>query len=510
MKLTIALAIIGIVASAHAQYLKRTFSLEGQLSTQPSSNSISQILITSDTVYFATSKGLNQSVNGGGSFKTDFGKGGPTGVSVNSIAVKGDTIIACVSSTSDQGGTSYPVGQGLYASTDDGSTWTKTAQSLDTLTDTTVTFGKNTLRALPVTTAINNISYSVVFHKGHIYTANFAGGLRRSPDLGAHWERVVLPPDNLEYITKDSTYDFQLSPVAGNITDENNFNHRVFSLYSDGDSVLWVGTADGINKTTDNGYSWYKFDHQHGSSPISGNFVVALSAQDSGSSHYIWGATVVANDPSEVSALSYTTDFGATWKTIMSGHFFHGMAFQNDIVYGVSDDGLFRSQDFGRTFQVVTNLHDPSSNQWISSPIFYAVATIGDSVWVASADGMAVGIDNRTGFDLNSWRILRTYIPVGTSGSTYFYPNPFSPHLDVGRVHYFVKSAGSKITIRIFDFSMHVVKTLLQDAIRDAGETDQQWNGTGDGGGLVDNGVYFFSVVVNGGNPAWGKILVLR
>ncbi|MFZ1081063.1 MAG: hypothetical protein WAO19_03970 [Candidatus Kryptoniota bacterium] len=511
MKLQITLAFILIASSVNAQFLKRTYKLDGTAAVQPSDNSVSQILIAAGKVFLATGKGLNITTDGGVSFQDSIGIKGPVGIGVNAVAVSGDTIIAAVSSDTTISGTTYPVGEGLFASTDDGTTWTREPQSIDSRADSTVTFGKNVLKALPVTTAINNISFSLAFHKGYLYSANFAGGLRRSNDLGKTWDRVVMPPDYLNYITKDSTdYTFQLSPVAGSITDETNFNHEGFSLFSDGDSVLYVGTAGGIDKTTDNGYSWYKFDHQNESSPISGNFVVSLAGQDFGTTHNIWGATVNANDPTEVEALSYSSDGGANWHYILAGHFFHAAGFQNAIIYGVSDDGLFRTADFGSTSQVITNIYDPTKRQSILSQAFYAVAASGDSVWIGSSDGAAMGVDNGNGFDPSRWNVFRTYVSVANTNSTYFYPNPFSPHLDIGRVHYDVKNAGSQVTIRIYDFSMHIVRTLLQNAPRGAGETDEQWNGASDNGGLVDNGVYFYNVVVNGGSPSWGKILVVR
>ena len=509
MKIAFVLTALCALASANAQSLKETYKLDGQLS-QPSSNTVNQILIRNGTVYLATNKGLNLSNNGGSSFQTDFGPKGPTGVSTNAIAVKGDTIVTAVSTTFEQNGTSYPQGTGLYVSTDGGGTWTHEPQSLDSLSDSTVTFGHNVLKALPITTEINNITYSLAFYAGYLYAANFAGGLRRSADLGRTWHRVVLPPDYLNYINADSTYSFQLSPIAGNITTETNYNHEAFSLYADGDSALYVGTADGIDKTTDNGFSWHKFNHQNEGSPMSGNFVVSINAQNYGSVHNIWAATVNANDPTEVPALSYTSDGGASWHYILAGHFFHSVAFQDSIVYGASDDGLFRTPDLGQTSEVVTNVLDTATNQQILSPAFYAVAAEGDSVWAGSGDGTAIGIDNGGGFQLSKWNVLRTFVPVDNQNLTYFYPNPFSPRLDVGRIHFSVTSANGSVTIRIYDFSMHVIRTLLQNAQRMTGENDAVWNGLDDGGRMVDNGVYFYSVSVNNGNPLWGKILVVR
>jgi photosystem II stability/assembly factor-like uncharacterized protein len=514
MKPLIILMTIISLSSADAQYIERTFRLDAVDSTQPrpSSNSVSQILLSAGRAYFATSKGINLTTDGGNSFETDFGKNGPTGIGVNSIAITGDTIVASVSSSINQSGASLPVGQGLFVSTDNGTTWTKEIQSVDSTADTIVVFGIDTLRALPILTSVQNVSYSIAFYKHYLYSANWGGGLRRTSDLGKTWQRVVLPPDYLDYINGDSVYSFQLS-VQKNTkfnTGEANLNQEAFSLYSDGDSALYVGTAGGIDKTTDNGHSWHKFDHANTSGGISGNFVVSLAAQNSGSVHRIWAATVVATDPTETSALSYTNDGGATWSNILNGHFFHGMAFHDStIVYGVSDDGLFRTSDFGRSSQIITNIYDDFSKQSLLSPAFYAAASNGDSVWVASGDGSAVGIDNGSGFDLSKWHVLRAYATVN-GNSTYFYPNPFSPHLDIGRFHFRIQNSGSQVTIRIYDFSMHIVKTVLQNSTRSAGDVDVPWNGTSDRGGMVDNGVYFYSVVINGGTPAWGKILVLR
>ncbi len=509
MKLSYLLILAFLYTSAEAQLLKQTYKLDG-LPSQPSSNSISQIVIQDGKVYLGTDKGLNITTDGGSTFQTNFGTNGPTGMSVNAIALKGDTIVVATSTTIDQNGTMYPKGLGLFASTDNGATWTQEPQSIDSLADSTVTYGKNVLRALPVTTQVNNISYDLAFYKGYLYAANFAGGLRRSSDLGKTWQRVVLPPDYLNYITEDSSYTFQLSPVAGALTSESNYNHRVFALYSDGDSALYVGTADGINKTTDNGYSWYKFNHQDQANPISGNFVVAITAQNYNTVHNIWAATVNANDPTEVPALSYSSDNGASWHFILTGHFFHNVAFQRNIVYGVSDDGLFRTSDLGHTNQVITNIYDSRNGQALLSQSFYAVATSGDTVWVGSSDGTASGIDNGTGFDPTSWHVFRAFASVAATNSTYFYPNPFSPQLDVGRIHYNVKTPNSTVTVRIYDFAMHIIYTLTQNATRSAGEQDEVWNGMDSTGKTVDNGVYFYSVVINNQVPIWGKILVVR
>ncbi|MGC8595295.1 MAG: FlgD immunoglobulin-like domain containing protein [Candidatus Kryptoniota bacterium] len=492
-----------------AQLSRRAFNLEFP-SPRPSSNSISQIVISNNVVYLGTEKGLNLTADGGRTFKTDFGTNGPTGTGISAIAVKGDTIAVAASTTFEQSGTSYPKGAGLFVSTDKGISWTFKPQSTDSLSDSTVTYGSNRLKALPITTQVNNVTYSLAFYKGYLYAADFAGGLRRTADLGKTWQRVVLPPDYLNYINPDSVYNFQLSPVAGSITYESNLNHRVFSLYSDGDSALYVGTADGINKTTDSGLTWQKFNHQNQSNPISGNFVVSISGNDFNGAHFIWAATVNANDPSEQEGISYTMDGGLSWQYVLTGHFFHSMAFNRKILYAASDDGLYRSGDLGRTYQVITTILDPITRQSVLTDTYYAVAAENDTVWIGTSDGTAIGIDNGAGFDFSSWRVARAYQPITATSQTYFYPNPFSPKLDIGRIHYTVTETSGTVTIRIYDFSMHVVRTIIQNASRPNGDQDEIWNGLDQSGRVVDNGVYFYSVQINSGKLIWGKILVVR
>jgi flagellar hook assembly protein FlgD len=81
------------------------------------------------------------------------------------------------------------------------------------------------------------------------------------------------------------------------------------------------------------------------------------------------------------------------------------------------------------------------------------------------------------------------------------------------RIHYSLigKSSYSEITIRIFDYAMQPVRTLVQKATRQSGqEYDEIWDGKNDRQSYVANGVYFYRVEVNDQSPIWGKILVLK
>jgi hypothetical protein len=109
-----------------------------------------------------------------------------------------------------------------------------------------------------------------------------------------------------------------------------------------------------------------------------------------------------------------------------------------------------------------------------------------------------------------SWRVLRTATPV-TPSSTYAYPNPFSPDDEPVRIRYATGGSTGAVTIEVFDFGMNRVRSVLRDAPRAANaQFDELWDGKDDGGNRIANGVYFYRVTIDDGEPAWGKIMVLQ
>ncbi len=158
----------------------------------------------------------------------------------------------------------------------------------------TVRYGDNILQALPVTVAEQNLTYDITFTTGTVWITSFAGGLRKSTNMGQSWQRVVLPPDFLSSINPEDSLDFCLSPVGGAFCSDGNLNHRAFSVISPNATTLYVGTANGVNKSTDNGISWVKFNHQNQDEPISGNFVTSLGYNSTDST--VWASTWKTDD----------------------------------------------------------------------------------------------------------------------------------------------------------------------------------------------------------------------
>jgi hypothetical protein len=365
-----------------------------------------------------------------------------------------------------------------------------------------------------------NITYDIALTRSAVWIASWGGMLRKSTDNGNSWQRIILPPDNLDHIAPSDTLRFALSnvnkffasdPLYNKDTLRASLNHVMFSLHASNDTTIWVGTANGINKSTDGGISWTKFNHQNQLQPISGNFVVAIAEQVWRSKQYIWAATNNAVDSDEKRGVSFSQDGGHSWGTALLGEFTHDIAARDSMVYIAADGGLYRSADFGISWTRSGTIFDPTTLQRFASPVVYGVGLKGDTVWVGGPEGLAYTIDSPSQSFGNSWKVFRTYEQLSSAGGTYSYPLPFSPASEVVRIHYATASQSSQVTIRIFDFGMQPVKTLLRDATRrGSAELDETWDGRDDLNRRVANGVYFYRVEIGDASPQWGKILVLQ
>lgn len=483
---------------------------------------VNDIVIVGDTIWLATELGISYTPRGEISWVNLANTATFDSKGISALAVRNNTIWAATGYTTSLGDASVITGGGFHVSTDHGQTWSYIPQPVDVGRIDTLRYGQNIIRALAITVPQQNITYDIALTSSAVWIASWAGMLRKSTDNGQTWERVVLPPDNLDEIDTAMTLSFDLSPVQKIFTRSDgrldtlkeSHNHKVFAVYASSDSVLWVGTANGINRSTDGGVSWKKFSHQNQAQPISGNFVVAITEQRWKNKRILWAATNNAVDPNEQKAVSFSDDDGATWKTALHGLFIHNIAWKDSLVYVATSDGIFRTSDFGNSWVRNGTIYDAQTLQRFTDNEIYCVGVAGDTVWIGGTDGVAYTLDSPVSPFGTEWHILRVTEDVGTKGYTYAYPNPFSPDLQVTRFHYSTKNvpAGtSEVTLRIFNFAMQPVRTLLSRAPRavDA-EYDELWDGRDDRGSVVANGVYFYSVTINNSTPLWGKIMVVR
>jgi photosystem II stability/assembly factor-like uncharacterized protein len=370
----------------------------------------------------AGGKGIDYTVDGGASW-THFGADAPFDYEdIAALEAYGSTFWASLAGSEDSDQGALPKGLGLVRSTDNGKTWQHFPQpkEAEDMSVYDIPYGSNTIPALAVTTEINNITYDLAVTSRAVFTASFAGGLRRSTDGGATFSPVVLPPDFLDAISPNDTLDFELSPVSRpDLGLRESLNHRVFSVHAMSDDSILVGTAGGVNLSTDGGVSWRKFSFNNQLQPISGNFVVALGDNMIDGTRYIWASTINALNPIEFRAVSYSTNMGESWQTTLRGEFTHNFAFDGRVVYAPTNSGIFRSDDGGKSWIGFSRFVDARSRQVSAEERCFAAAAVGDAVWVANSDGLMKTTDNDTQFFGTEWTILRAAQPLASVEEVY-------------------------------------------------------------------------------------------
>jgi len=466
----------GIFSAAPAQVLfKNGWRLDRQADPIPGllSNAISDIVIHRGNIWLGTGKGLSRSRDGGKTWETYTTANGLPRGGISAIAVTDSIIWAAAafdSLTKDAG--LLPTGDGLSYSLDDGKTWTHVPQ-----------FGP---------TPVQNVTYDIAVRANQVWATNFGGGLQRSTDRGKTW--TVVPPDT-----------FLFDPLG-------NLNHRAFSIIN-ADGVLWHGSAGGVNKSLDGGKTWTNFSRQNQTRSISGNFVVAIGQQKWRGREYIWAATVNAEDAKEKKAVSITEDGGFTWRITLEEEFAHNFGFEDSVAYVVTDNGLFKSNDFGRTWAKFAPVVDVAKGEQFLTTEYFAVGALNRVVWTGGPDGVASTSDNG-----RTWNILRGSKKAGENGEprTYAYPNPFSPFRqnqirDDGHVRFqYNTTRSTQVTVKVFDFAMELVAEVVSQKERPAaGQYAEIWNGRNTRGDIVANGVYFYRIDLSGEGTFWGKVMVL-
>lgn len=532
----ISLAIIIFASSFVSAQVKPTSfiignELEKQNSTYdetPSSNSITDIVTIGDTIWLGSSRGLSRSTDKGATWKNYYRSEIFGEESVSALAYHSATnSIWCATAHSvERSGQNLPEGSGIHFSTDNGETWKSAAQPIDNETDTLVQYGISMIRALPVTVAIQNITYDIAFTKEHVWIVSFAGGARKVrfdslfANTNSKWERVVIPPDYLDSINQTDTLKFSLQPVAGKFGTENNLNHRVFSLAGIDDSSICIGSAGGINLTRDNGKSWLKFKHQNQDFPISGNFVVALAYNSFDKT--IWSASWKAEDLNESYAVSYSTDFGKTWRVSLESEKAHNFgSFFNQVICA-TDNGAFRTYDGGSSWSNTGTIFDINTKLKLNTTVFYSAAFLkNEAIWLGSVDGLVKNSEIENLWT-DKWTILFATQPLSSKEDSYAFPNPFSPRNEILKIKYGTGGQSLDVSIRIYDFGMNYIRTIIQNAPRvpvhsvsgglgnELNGVLDFWDGRDDNGSVVPNGVYFYRIDRGNLEPVYGKIVVMQ
>ena len=400
-------------------------------------------------------------------------------------------------------------GGGLSFSGDGGETWSKLPQPVDAGSDDFDVWNGDTIRFLPIITPVQNTTWDIAIDRNNIYTASWAGGLRRTSDNGQSWERIPLPADDEDtLVVGQDEIDYQINP-------RNNYNHMGFSVLAYNDT-LWVGTAKGINKgiIKDNTIEWIHYSTEK-LAGITGDFVVALYRQSYGGDDIIWAVTLPGPTSGESQGICYTEDGGQTWQSTMDGFRAYDIVSAGEDIFVATRTGLYKLSKDRNNWSKYDPIIDNKSKNEILTDRIYALLSDGEYLWAGTNDGLG-----RLDLEESSWSIYHESVSTEEAGEPeiYAYPNPFYPRYsnirnEAGhvRIKFNLKSSAT-VWLEVYDFAMERVYKGAKERMT-AGDRFIVWDGTRESGELVANGTYFCKLTRKTNSVTsshWTKLLIMK
>ena len=495
------------------------------------SNQIVDIRLGNDKLFFGTSGGLGYlDLDGSYFFKSFMNDSLPYGSNPSVVTKQLEDsyiVVASGGQSIDIASETYPSGTGIGYSLNNGESWHYKNQPVDPIPDGNskyqiMSWGGQDLNQLAVTTQINNITYDLAIIGDYIYSASWAGGIRRfkfqNIELGLPdddlnpWESIPLPMDNQSILNCGfiDIQEYELNP--NDPINGGSHNHKGFSVFSHNDSTIWVGTAGGINKgiidQNTNCIDWEHFNSlNHG---FSGNWVIGFNYQID--KNRIWAITW-STGGIERNALSYTDDDGITWNVPYQleelNIKFYNIYILNSTIYASSEEGLWKSND-GENWVLFPNIIGSDGQQILSQIVYSSIISdeINETLWVGTPDGVAK--TENSGLDWTIYRYIGEEIykdQYNLIESFYVYPNPTS-----GYARFAFENYTSNSKLDIFNFSMEKVIGLKNpilfenDIYNNTGEFF--WDCKNSYGHKVANGVYFCRLK-NDNTTKWTKLMVI-
>jgi len=240
------------------------------------------------------------------------------------------------------------LGNGVYKSTNRGSTWVTASLGL----------------ATDMSKLIQGIAISPQHGTDRtMFLCTNGGGVYKTTDAANLWRPSGMPEDNILSIA--ATPDYGAS------------------------GALFIGSVKGVHKSTDSGATWNEA-HQGLSGYEIGSMV--------GSPNYATDHTILAGRGAYQATVLKTTNSGLTWDastTGMIGNRLRGLAISADfgsdhVVLAAADTGVFKSTDAGDTWQDVTTgpvrADDPNMQAVAAASAEHLFAASSTRIW-RSIDG---------------------------------------------------------------------------------------------------------------------------
>ncbi len=348
----------------------------------------------------------------------------------------------------------------------------------------------------------------VVDDAGVVWVALWDGGIGKSADGGRTWE-LIVPKDREG---RDAKHFYSLAKrggliwAAAEVTYPNpNYNPN------DPESPRFLSNL-GVFKSEDNGSSWTFYGARQG---VVG-FAVVVNVQNVGGRDVVWVGTAPP-DPSNPNVLGNgvykSEDGGASW---VNYNVAHGLG--SHTVYGFASAGLWA---WAGTYALATPGGVSRTNDrgatWENYGVEAGLPTpFVTTVAAASATEVWAGTDYGLGYSGDSgatWRKIELTPPAGRVDlpAAFAFPSPFAQDRDYFMTIRYGLARGGTVTLDIYDFAGRRVTRLVDNEYRGPGERiDEYWRGEREDGTPAANGVYFFTLEVDGEAAARGKFVVLN
>jgi len=462
------------------------------------SNSITDIQISDDTVWVITSIGVNFTWDNGESWKGFTNKHGlGNGTPVAIINKYGRTFVSTYESVS---GTDIPQGTGIaeYGNKE----WNNKIFDWKD--------GNNVWKL-----GFDAVAFDSVFYFAYI------GGALLKMDVRADTSWKIVVPDTSGLLPND--YVFSEFPPDTILNPDYPREFIVWSIVIDSiapDSFhIYLGTANGLMTSTNSGLSWTHILPPKGL----GRLVSGLWLQKS-TELVIWASLETNGDtsvPNQQSKTVRSRNGGNSWQEvdILGGILPNAIVFTGKIAWIATEDGLIKMENDS----IVKGTEDFRQNGLLSKKCRTIDAIIIPSdlpsdtiLWVGTENGLY-----RSKNAGNTWEVfLLKKIISGGLKEVYAVPTVLRNNgPEETRIVYNL-SSDANTTITIHDWNMYKVKTIIENQPRKAGASSasgrsndfiiDRWDGTNNRGAKAAVGTYYFKVETDQGEKGFGKIIILR
>jgi hypothetical protein len=454
------------------------------LAGQELSNLIQDLWLDGDAVWLGTTEGLGVTRDRGESWTVyHAGNGLPTDDVVAAAAADGDIWASCIAVEEDEYGNDVYYGRGVA--------------HYDAAFGRWFVYGKN--EGLPADGPWELAWDIFVDDAGVVWVALWNGGIGKSEDDGATWD-IIVPRDRTG---AEITHFYSLDKVGDTIW------AAAEVYYNPLDPMLPAAMPGdyeaGAVASEDGGATWTYYGRAQG---LDGFFVVA-DIQETATGYTVWLGTAPP-DPAvgEGKGVYMSEDGGASWTNYrvdqgLGADTVYAFTSAGAWAWAGTANGVSRTDDGGaswRTSSVEQGLPD------------YFVSCMGaaseSDVWAGTYEGLGYSVDGGA-----TWRridLSPRASPLDLPRA-FAFPSPFAPERDGELTIRYALAGTAAVTIDIYDFAGRRVKRLVDHQARGPGDRiDDAWNGYRDDGERAANGVYFFTIDVDGKAAARGKFVLLE